>query len=146
MLEHARQATGLRSWTSSVTLLQCLLLMLVDCDFRGPENLLGKSGLPKHTLIQSASKVGYDLLKFWGQLRTKRRLESDMDASSNLARRLWISLGVMARWHAMGVADASLLGSFEIGGSDDDKVSPAMLMQLACEYSSFRDYLLSCLI
>lgn len=133
---HARQPVVIRPTAVSLVCLQALLLMILDCDGRGPENLLAKNGAPKHALIQAAIKIGYDLAKILGQLRSKRTSDPDVDSDSNLTRRNWVSLAILARWYALGVADASLVGNYEIGGLEDERVVGIATSQIA-SYSTF---------
>lgn len=130
---HARQPVVIRPTAVSLVCLQALLLMILDCDGRGPENLLAKNGAPKHALIQAAIKIGYDLAKILGQLRSKRTSDPDVDSDSNLTRRNWVSLAILARWYALGVADASLVGNYEIGGLEDERVVGIATSQIACK-------------
>lgn len=102
--------------------LQSLLLMIIDCDTRGPDNLLNRDGIPKHALIQVANKLGYELAKSHGQLKTHRVADPDVESNASLIRRNWTSLIILTRWYAMSMADASVLGSFEIGGPEDSYV------------------------
>lgn len=136
LLHHSRQPALAHSNSVNIVLLQTLLLMIVDCDSRGPENLLAKNGLPKHSLLQSAIKLGFELARIFSQLKSRRSSEPEIDADPNLVRRNWIVLTVLARWHAVSVADSSLLGNYEIGGPEDARIAGVTLAQLA-SYSTF---------
>ncbi|GAQ42157.1 glucose-responsive transcription factor [Aspergillus tubingensis] len=122
LLYYTRQPAMLRPAAINLIWLQTLLLMIVDCDSRGPDNFVMKDGVPKHTLIQSATKLGSDMAKAFGQLRTKRSSDPDVDSDANLVRRSWVSLALLSRWYAISVADYSVLGTFEIGGREDERV------------------------
>lgn len=137
----ARQPAAMRPVSNSLVWLQTLLLMILDCDGRGPNNLLGKDGIPKSTLIPAATKLGYDLAKILGQLRTRRHSDPDTDSEPNLTRRNWVSLIILTRWHALGVADGSLFETHEIGGLEDERVVGTATYQLGCK---LRYYILYC--
>lgn len=122
LLYYTRQPALVRSTPVNLIWLQATLLMILDCDSRGPDNFVLKDGVPKHTLIQTATKLGSDMAKFLGQLKTKRSSEADVDSDANLTRRSWVSLAVLTRWYAISVADPSVLGSCEIGGREDERV------------------------
>lgn len=122
LLYYTRQPALVRSTPVNLIWLQATLLMILDCDSRGPDNFVLKDGVPKHTLIQTATKLGSDMAKFLGQLKTKRSSEADVDSDANLTRRSWVSLAVFTRWYAISVADPSVLGSCEIGGREDERV------------------------
>jgi hypothetical protein len=112
--------------------LQSMLLMILDCDSRGPDNFVLKDGIPKHTLIQSATKLGSDLAKGLGQLKSKRSSDPDVDSEANLVRRNWVSLIILSRWYAISVADPSVLGTHEIGGREDERVLGSVAVGIAC--------------
>jgi hypothetical protein len=122
LLYYTRQPALARPTGVNLIWLQTMLLMILDCDSRGPDNFVLKDGVPKHSLIQSASKLGSDLVKGLGQLKSKRSSDPDVDSEANLARRNWVVLAILSRWHAISVADPSVLGTYEIGGQEDERV------------------------
>lgn len=122
LLYYTRQPALARPTGVNLIWLQTMLLMILDCDSRGPDNFVLKDGVPKHSLIQSASKLGSDLVKGLGQLKSKRSSDPDVDSEANLARRNWVALAILSRWHAISVADPSILGTYEIGGHEDGRV------------------------
>lgn len=143
LLQYARQPVMTRPTAVNLVWLQALMLMILDCDGRGPDNLLVKNGVAKHTLLQAATKLGYDLAKSLGQLRSRRPSDPDVDSDSNLARRNWVSLIILARWHALGVADATLLGNHEIGGLEDERVVGTSTAQMGCKSRHFLSLILN---
>jgi hypothetical protein len=110
--------------------------MILDCDSRGPENIVLKDGVPKHSLIQSATKLGFDMAKSLDQLKAKRSSDADVDSDANLVRRSWVSLAILARWYAISVADPSVLVNQEIGGREDERVLGSVTAGIGA-YSSF---------
>jgi hypothetical protein len=107
--------------------------MIMDCDTRGPDNLVGNDSTPKHTLVSAASKLGYDLAKSQGQLKSKRASDPDIDSEANLTRRIYVSLIILARWYAISVADATVLSGQEIGGREDERVVGQITTGIACK-------------
>ncbi|KAJ5168712.1 uncharacterized protein N7482_004306 [Penicillium canariense] len=136
LLYHTRQPLIVHSTAVNLIWLQTLILMIIDCDTRGPDNFVLKDGIPKHTLVQAASKLGYDLAKSQGQLRNKRVTDPDVDSDSNLTRRNWVSFIILARWYAISVADATVIGGQEIGGREDERVVGQITTGVA-SYSTF---------
>ncbi|KAL4909006.1 hypothetical protein BDW74DRAFT_76258 [Aspergillus multicolor] len=136
LLYYTRQPTLVRSTGVNLIWLQSILLMILDCDSRGPDNFVLKDGIPKQTLIQSATKLGSDLAKNLGQLKANRTSDPDLDSEANLARRSWVSLAILTRWYAVSVADTSVLGTHEIGGREDERVVGPVAAGIAT-YSSF---------
>lgn len=132
LLYYTRQPAMVRPSAINLVWLQTLLLMIIDCDSRGPDNFVMKDGVPKHTLIQSATKLGSDMAKAFGQLKTKRSSDPDVDSDANLVRRSWVSLAILSRWYAISVADFSVLGTFEIGGREDERVLGSATAGIAC--------------
>ncbi|KAE8149835.1 hypothetical protein BDV25DRAFT_155592 [Aspergillus avenaceus] len=122
LLYYTRQPALGRPTGVNLIWFQTILLMILDCDSRGPDNFVLKDGVPKHSLIQSASKLGSDLAKGLGQLKSKRSSDPDVDSEANLVRRNWVTLAILSRWHAISVADPSILGTYEIGGQEDERV------------------------
>ncbi|KAL3491337.1 hypothetical protein BJX62DRAFT_125555 [Aspergillus germanicus] len=136
LLYYTRQPALVRSTGVNLIWLQSMLLMILDCDSRGPDNFVLKDGIPKHTLLQSATKLGSDLVKSLGQLKSKRSTDPDIDSEANLARRNWVSLIILTRWYAISVADTGILGISDIGGTEDERVLGAVTAGIA-SYSSF---------
>lgn len=136
LLFHTRQPLIVHSTPVNIIWLQSLLLMAIDCDTRGPDNLVGNDSAPKHTLISAASKLGYDLAKSQGQLKSKRTSDPDVDSEANLTRRIYVSLVILARWYAISVADATVIGGQEIGGREDERVVGQITTGIACKFSS----------
>lgn len=133
LLYHTRQPFYVHSTAAGLIWLQALLLMILNCDARGPDNLVLKDGVPKHTLIQAAMKLGYDLAKSQGQLKSKRPSDTDVDSDANLTRRNWVSLTILSRWFAISVADGTVIGGHEIGGREDERVVGQITIGIACK-------------
>lgn len=133
LLYYTRQPALARPTGVNLIWLQTMLLMILDCDSRGPDNFVLKDGVPKHSLIQSASKLGSDLAKGLGQLKSKRSSDPDVDSEANLVRRNWVALAILSRWHAISVADPSILGTYEIGGREDERVVGPVATGIGCE-------------
>ncbi|KAJ5727315.1 hypothetical protein N7493_005135 [Penicillium malachiteum] len=136
VLYHTRQPLIVHSTAVNLIWLQTLILMIIDCDQRGPDNIVLKDGIPKHILIQAANKLGHDLAKNQGQLKQKRVSDPDVDSDANLTRRNWVSLIILTRWYAISLADATVLGGQEIGGREDERVVGNITMGVA-SFSTF---------
>ncbi|OJI98450.1 hypothetical protein ASPVEDRAFT_80099 [Aspergillus versicolor CBS 583.65] len=136
LLYYTRQPALVRPTGVNLIWLQSTLIMILDCDSRGPDNFVLKDGIPKQTLIQSATKLGSDLAKSVGQLKAKRASDPDVDSEANLVRRSWVSLAILTRWYAVSVADPSALGTHEIGGREDERVLGSVAVGVA-SYSTF---------
>ncbi|KAL4804532.1 hypothetical protein BDV18DRAFT_162292 [Aspergillus unguis] len=136
LMYYTRQPALVRSTAANLICLQSLILMILDCDSRGPDNFVMKNGIPKQTLIQTATKLGSDLAKNMGQLKARRISDPDVDSEANLVRRSWVSLSILTRWYAVSVADTSVLGTHEIGGREDEKVVGPVATGIA-SYSTF---------
>ncbi|CAG8214343.1 unnamed protein product [Penicillium nalgiovense] len=136
LMFHTRQPLIVHTTPVNLIWIQSLLLMIIDCDTRGPDNFVLKDGVPKGSLVQAANKLGYDLAKSQGQLKNKRSVDPDVDSDANLTRRNWVSLVILARWYAISVADATVLGGHEIGGREDERVVGQITTGIA-SYSTF---------
>lgn len=135
LMFHTRQPLIVHTTPVNLIWLQSLLLMIIDCDTRGPDNFVLKDGVPKGSLVQAANKLGYDLAKSQGQLKNKRSVDPDVDSDANLTRRNWVSLVILARWYAISVADATVLGGHEIGGREDERVVGQITTGIACMFN-----------
>lgn len=140
LLSRARSPVMVHSTATNLILLQSLLLMIIDCDTRGPDNFLNRDGVPKHTLVQVARKFGYELAKSQGQLKTNRVADPDVDSNANLVRRSWVCFIILSRWYAISAADATVLGPVEIGGREDAKLTGQTFNGTARELTPLRMY------
>ncbi|RAH74442.1 putative C6 finger domain protein [Aspergillus aculeatinus CBS 121060] len=136
LLYYTRQPAITRSTTVNLIWLQSILLMILDCDARGPDNMVMKDGVPKHTLIQSATKLGSDLVKGLHLWKSQRVTDPDVDSESSLARRSWVSLAIMARWYAISVADPSVLNTLDVRNRGDERILGSVTARV-CSYSTF---------
>lgn len=109
--------------TAQIVLFQTMLLLILDADTRGPDNLTNKDGIPKGTLFQVATPLGYDLARTYGQAhRSQRVTVADPDADSNIVRRCWVSFVLLSRWYALSVSDPVFMRYDEVGTSDDKRI------------------------
>lgn len=136
LLYYTKQPLIVNSTAVNLIWLQTLLLMIIDADTRGPDNFVLKDGIPKHNLVQAASKLGYDLAKSQGQLKNKRATDPDVDSDANLTRRNWVSLIILSRWYAISVADGTVSSGQEIGGREDERVVGQITTGIA-SYTTF---------
>lgn len=134
LLYYTRQPAITRSTTVNLIWLQSILLMILDCDARGPDNMVMKDGVPKHTLIQSATKLGSDLVKGLHLWKSQRVTDPDVDSESSLARRSWVSLAIMARWYAISVADPSVLNTLDVRNRGDERILGSVTARVCCMY------------
>ncbi|KAJ5495822.1 hypothetical protein N7539_000938 [Penicillium diatomitis] len=136
LLQHARQSYLMQTPAVNLIMLQTFILMIMDCDARGPDNFFLKDGVSKATLVQVAYTLGYDLAKSHGQLRHDRITDEDLDSEANLVRRNWVSFSILARWYAISVTDATVVFGQEIGGREDIRVLGHVTNGIAA-YSTF---------
>ena len=94
---HRAQAGGVasRSFSSNLVLLQSILLLAIAADNRGS----GPKGYDEPSQsywLGAAVGLAYEL-----QLHeTKQLAKDDHESDETLARRIWLSLVVMDKWHA----------------------------------------------
>ncbi|KAJ5923294.1 hypothetical protein N7454_008539 [Penicillium verhagenii] len=128
LMSHTRQPSLIdQSNPVNIIWLQTLILMIIDCDQRGPDNFLGKDALPKHTLVQVANNFGHALAKNQGQLRIERPSDPDVDSEANLTRRNWVSLIILTRFYCISAAEVNFIDSYPldeqlIGGREDVRI------------------------
>ncbi|RJE25265.1 hypothetical protein PHISCL_02415 [Aspergillus sclerotialis] len=125
------------SATAQIVLFQTMLLMILDADTRGPDNLTNKDGIPKGTLLQIASTLGYDLARTYGQAHSSQRVTvADPDADSNVVRRCWVSFIILSRWYALSVSDPTFMRYDEVGTFEDKKIHDRGVLAIST-FSSF---------
>lgn len=137
LLFHARNPAEASSTSVQIISFQSMLLMALYADTRGPDNLLNKDGIPKHTLLQTFGKLAFDLAKRFGQVtRRVAAPESDADADANIIRRCWVSFVILSRWYAISNGDASSMRFEQIHGCWDGKVFGRGHLTVACMCNS----------
>lgn len=120
-----------RSASASLVHLQSMLLMILEADTRGPENLQGQDGINKKVLLGMAYLRGYELVKSVDRLRPEQPVDQETDSTGNLARRAWIVLGILSRWFAVGTAGPDVFGTNEIGTKEDERLLSSTTLQIA---------------
>ncbi|KAK2761742.1 Glucose-responsive transcription factor [Arachnomyces sp. PD_36] len=126
-----RQNPASRPVSSNLVWSQLLILMVLDADSRGPENLHGRSGIPKSVLIDMAFNVTHHIAKSLNQLKTSNPEDGDLDSDANIARRNWTVVGVLSRWHAVSVAGLDVFGTNDVATSEDRKAFGLVALQVA---------------
>jgi hypothetical protein len=105
--------------------------MVLDADSRGPENLRGQNGIPKPILLEIAFTLAHFVAKSLGQLRTGNEDDQDLDSDANIARRIWIVVGILSRWHAVSVAGPDLFSNNETATPEDRHTFALATLQLS---------------
>ncbi|KAI5296116.1 Glucose-responsive transcription factor [Ascosphaera acerosa] len=144
-----------RNQATNMVLAMTLLLMAIEADSRGPDNLRGRNGLPKSTLLDEARVLSHWLCKEYQVLRRyvpstgkenagadgERGVDSKCvsgeseasDTDAAVARRLWVATAIMTRWHAFATGTCDVFESVVIASAetnDEGCLSPGQL-QLA---------------
>ncbi|EFW21768.1 Glucose-responsive transcription factor [Coccidioides posadasii str. Silveira] len=120
-----------RPLAANFVLLHSIILMILEADQRGRLNFRGQSGIPKGTLVEGAVSLGYYIAKPLGQLDISNQEDKDLDSDGNLARRNWIVIGILARWHMLSAAGPDFFGNHEIATPEDNSIVNLTTMQLA---------------
>lgn len=132
-LFHSRNPPGVPSTAVQIIWVQAMLLMLLDADARGPDNLLNRDGVPKHVLLQTVSKPAYDLAKSFGQVQDERLVTApEPDADANIIRRCWMSLIILSRWYTISMGDPSLMKFERITSHGDGKILGRSHLAITC--------------
>ncbi|KAL1960320.1 hypothetical protein VTO42DRAFT_8280 [Malbranchea cinnamomea] len=126
-----REDPASRSLSANLILLHSTIFMALEADARGPENLRGHNGIPKSVLIEAAYSLAYYIARGLGQLKSSNPDDRDVDSDSNLARRNWISIMILSRFHAVSVAGPDYFGVYEASASDDKQILGLATLQLA---------------
>lgn len=138
VFSQARENHQLRSTAINLIWLETILLMTLESDSRGPENLRGRNGIPKSILAEMAGKLGWSVAKSLGQLRSgpKRLEDAEIDSDAAIARRDWTVATILCRWHAASVAEPDPFVTNEIAAAGDEKLLSPATLQLARKLDS----------
>lgn len=128
-----RQNFSSRSISENLVWTYILILMVLEADSRGPENLQGLSGIPKSILVEMMFNVAHYIAKTLNQLKTSDAEDKDLDSDGNVARRTWTVTGILCRWHGVSVAEPDLFGLNEAATWEDRKAFGIVILQLARE-------------
>ena len=126
-----REDPSSRPLSVNLVLLQSIILMILEADARGPENLRGHNGIPKSVLVESAYSLAYFVAKLLGQLRTSNQDDHDVDSDGNLVRKNWATAMILSRLHAISVAGPDFYGVYEGATVEDRQILGLATLQLA---------------
>lgn len=126
-----REDPAVRPMSVNFVLLQSTMLMMVEADGRGPENLRGQDGIPKSVLVEAAYALAYYVAKSLGQLMDCNPDDKDLDSNGNVARRNWIVLMILSRIHTIGVAGNDYFGFYEAATINDRHIASFATLQLS---------------
>lgn len=107
--------------------------MILEADQRGKQNFRGQSGIPKATLVEGCVSLAFYIAKPLGQLDNSSPDDKDVDSDANLARRNWIVVGILSRWHMLSTAGPDFFGAHEIATPEDNNIINLATMQFARE-------------
>uniref|UniRef100_A0A093VKX8 Glucose transport transcription regulator RGT1 n=1 Tax=Talaromyces marneffei PM1 TaxID=1077442 RepID=A0A093VKX8_TALMA len=91
---HLRDPYNLRILPVNLVWIQTLCFLAIDCDKRGPDNLHGRDGCPKQTLVDHLMSLAYRVAKPFDQNRDLFPDFQDIDSDANIARRDWFSASI----------------------------------------------------
>lgn len=132
-----RENPAPRPMSVNFILLQSTILMIVEADKRGPENLRGQDGISKSVLIEAAYALSYYITKSLGQLSDSNPEDKEIDSNGNLARRNWIVLMILSRIHTISVAGSDHFNNYETAPLNDRRIANFATLQLSRMFSLF---------
>ncbi|KAH8705005.1 putative C6 finger domain protein [Talaromyces proteolyticus] len=106
---HLRDPHNLRTLPVNLIWIQTLCFLVIDCDKRGPDNMHGKDGVPKQTLVDHLAILAYKVAKQFEQNRDPFPDLQDVDSDANLARREWFAASILCRWHQVGIGERDIM-------------------------------------
>jgi hypothetical protein len=136
---HLRDPYNLRILPVNLVWIQTLSFLVIDCDKRGPENLHGRNGYPKQTLVDHLMSLAYRVAKPFDQNRDLFPDFQDIDSDANIARRDWFSASILCRWHLVGMGERDFVEDDiqEINLPSDYSFMGPAAVQLTCKSESF---------
>jgi hypothetical protein len=134
---HLRDPHNLRTLPVNFVWTQTLCFLVINCDKHGgPENLHGKYGLAKQTLVDHLSGLAYKLSKQFEQNRDPFPDLQDADSDANIARRGWFAASILCRWSHVGTGERDVMEDDlqDIDLPSDPKFMGFAAFQLAGKY------------
>jgi hypothetical protein len=135
---HLRDPYTLRTLPVNLIWIQTLCFLVIDCDKRGPDNLHGRDGHPKQTLVDHLASLAYRIAKPFDQNRDPFPDFQDVDSDANIARRDWFSASVLCRWHHVGMGERDMMEDDlqDISLPSDYSFMGPAAVQLACKLTT----------
>lgn len=106
---HLRDPYNLRTLPVNFVWVQTLFFLVIDCDKRGPDNLHGRNGFPKQTLVDYLMPLAYRLAKPYDQHREVFPELQELDSDATIARRAWFCTSILCRWHLVGMGERDFI-------------------------------------
>jgi hypothetical protein len=133
---HLRDPYNLRVLPVNLVWIQTLSFLVIDCDKRGPDNLHGRDGYPKQTLVDHLMSLAYRVAKPFDQNRDLFPDFQDIDSDANIARRDWFSASILCRWHLVGMGERDFVEDDiqEINLPSDYSFMGPAAVQLTCKF------------
>lgn len=129
--ESFRESSQTRSLSANFVLLHTLILMILDADSRGPENLRGQNGISKNILVEATFTLAYQIANSLGQVKTSNPEDKNPDSDGNLARKNWVVAMLLSRWHTVSVGSPDFFGFHDAATPEDRQLFGFGTAQLA---------------
>lgn len=132
-----RDPYTLRTLPVNLIWIQTLCFLVIDCDKRGPDNLHGRDGYPKQTLVDHLASLAYRVAKPFDQNRETFPDFQDIDSDANIALRDWFSASILCRWHHVGMGERDIMEDDlqEINLPSDYSFMGPAAVQLTCKFT-----------
>ncbi|KAM5443752.1 Glucose-responsive transcription factor [Microsporum ferrugineum] len=131
LTETLREDPRTRPQAVNFVLLFTFMLLIIDADSRGPENIQGQNGINKTVLVDAAFPIAHHLARSYEQIDSCNVNDRDVDSDGNLARKNWTVLMILARWHTLSVAGRDVFGVCETATPEDRGIFSFASLQLA---------------
>lgn len=122
-LQSQLESVSTRSFTANLILLQSLIFLAIDSSSRAPTQSRAHTGGSEAVWLGIAVGLAYSMrLHVRTDLEKSSGSEADPDSDDKLARRTWLTLIVMDRWHSASAAKPLLIPDSSVVLHPDDKI------------------------
>ena len=97
-----------RTVATNLLYLQAMILMAIGADIHGPSTMGGQSGPSQSVWLGSAIGLAYSM-KLHVVKQKEMTQDGDRDSDENLARRTWLSLVILDKFHASATSSPVLI-------------------------------------
>ncbi|KAI9834075.1 MAG: hypothetical protein M1819_003360 [Sarea resinae] len=131
------ESAATRTMSTNLIFLQTMILMALEADNHGPATMKGQLGPPRAVWLGAAVGLAY-ALKLHAVRYRERFSDGDPDSDEKLARRDWLVLVILDRWHASSTSSPLLI--------PDSSVELLPVDQVLLGDSTFHLARLSCIV
>ncbi|KAI9712491.1 MAG: hypothetical protein M1812_006907 [Candelaria pacifica] len=122
LLDYQYENKALRTMATNLIYLQASILLVLAEDQHGPASLNGQSGQPRAESLAGAIGFASSLKLHMTPPDRKMYSEGPIDSDEKLARRAWLILVILDRWHAFSTSSLSSIHDRSVVLRPEDRI------------------------